>query len=71
MTKLEQLSLPSTVLFSVLLACVIGGLCILCYVAARALFDRVRERQAERLQRDAWLAVQAVTHRRAMEASKP
>ena len=71
MSKLEQLSLPSTMLLWVLLASVVGGLCILIYVATRALFDLVRERQAERVQRAAWLAEQALTHRRSMETVKP
>ena len=70
MNGLERLSLPSTMLFSVLLACVIGGLSILLYVVARAACDRVRDRRAERLARNEWLAEQALTYRRAVDALK-
>jgi hypothetical protein len=60
---LSTLSWPSVLMIGALLLLAALGTCIAAYVAMRGAFDTWRQRKADDLRRDQWLAEQERIHR--------
>jgi hypothetical protein len=61
--QLQNLPLSYIILFVILLACAIGGGCVLLYVGVCAALDAWRAHKEERAARKTWLADQERIHR--------